>query len=116
MLIELQSDHESLWLLNEKGKHLNIGENGSRNDNIGQNFTRFKKKYATKYKKALKDFRKTGSNELEELGYSDLSDQFLQHGVDESTTKTWYSGQYRKRFKEGLQALEKVFVIKDKKK
>lgn len=112
LLKELESDHKELWLLNENGKHLNIGETGSRNDNIGQQFTRFKEKYATEYPRALKDFRKTGSTELKELGYRDLEDQFLQHGAN-TTTDQWYSGQFRERFLQGVRKLEPLFKIKE---
>tara|TARA_R110002095_G_scaffold3565_3_gene10967 strand:+ start:6776 stop:8140 length:1365 start_codon:yes stop_codon:yes gene_type:complete len=111
LLRELESDHKELWLVNRRGNHLGTDSNGNRQDLIGKAFGRFKNKHATKYKRALKDFRKTGSTELQEIGYGDLADQLLQHSATD-TTGTWYNGQFRQRFEDGVKELEKVFGFK----
>ena len=109
LLAALKSDHGELWLVNNKGTHLNRNSKGKRKDNLGKRFLRHKNAYFPEFPHSLMDFRKTAQTELREIGYADLGDQFLQHGSEDTTGK-FYSGQLRERFIEGVKALEPVFA------
>ena len=108
LLKELKSDDPDLWLTNEAGNHYARGKNDARKNLIGSKFTDRKKDILITYKKCLKDFRKTGSTELKNLGHKDCEDQFLQHSP-ETVTDLYYSGQMRERFTKAVKELEKVF-------
>tara|TARA_R110002126_G_scaffold133863_7_gene277982 strand:- start:693 stop:2150 length:1458 start_codon:yes stop_codon:yes gene_type:complete len=112
----LESDSNDYWLLNSRDTNYMIGEDGKRKDGIGKNFSRFKTDNLPQFKKALKDFRKTGCTELEELGHPDkITKQFLQQSADDTKGRS-YSGRMRTPFTDAIDGLEKVFEVKEKQK
>tara|TARA_R110000868_G_scaffold250693_3_gene507411 strand:+ start:143376 stop:144824 length:1449 start_codon:yes stop_codon:yes gene_type:complete len=116
LLRMLESDHETYWLTTRNCTNYAVGANGKRKDILGKTFGIFKRDYLPEYNKALKDFRKTGSTELDNQKHPDkIARQFLQRSA-EDTKDRYYSGQMRTPFTDAIESLEMLFKTQPQKK